>query len=95
MLWPLDCSYLSLFWPQLHAPIHGLRGKKAVESARGAAKAHPVFGGSKMDWQNPYVIEEDDAFRVGFSPAPGWMGGSITYSVSKSDGQLKVVSAEQ
>ena len=69
--------------------------EKAVESARDAAKAHPVFGGSKMDWQNPHIIEEDDAFRVEFSPAPGWMGGSVTYSVSKSDGQVKVVSAEQ
>jgi hypothetical protein len=69
--------------------------QKAIESAAKAAKSHPVYGGSMLDWEKPDVVDEGHAFRVKFSPAPGWMGGSVTYSVNKSNGELKIVAAEQ
>ena len=69
--------------------------EKAIESALKAAKNDPTFNRSVMDWKNPDVVDEGRAFRVKFSPAPGWMGGSATYSVDKSSGEVKLVFAEQ
>ena len=69
--------------------------EKAIERALKAAKNDPIFGRSMLDWKNPDVVDEGQVFRVRFSPAPGWMGGSVTYSVDKSSGEVKLVFAEQ
>lgn len=69
--------------------------RKAIESAVKAAKSHPVYGRSMLDWEKPKVVDQGRAFRVKFLPAPGWMGGSVTYSVNKSNGEVKFASAEQ
>lgn len=74
---------------------HVSEEQKAIENARKAAKSHPAFGRSMLDWENPEVVDEGRTFRVKFVPAPGWMGGSVTYSVAKSNGETEIVAAEQ